>query len=342
MRASRLAEQGRRVAVMDRALSVGGAWATADVLGFRNVEIGVHLLENRPSLYRAIADLDGLNMQRDPCVALLNGRMLPMSSARILFHCGVGANSLRRGAVDRARRSFQSARRAACHVTDSFYYPCGGAARLVAGLAARLRASGGQIHLGEEIHRVDIQHGGVQCHTSTGTVSASMLLASSRALPPLWLQGSRQAPQADQTRVFNAVLHIRSPAGLKSSYVEILGDKHLKRVRDVGRLTDPPPTPGESLLCVQYRDPKRVTREGLGPYLTKHLVRLNLIDPRAEVLGVHTSETRLTTVTDAALTDLERRAASALQLLRTTDFADGFVTAQRNLRGLLSPHDAVI
>jgi phytoene dehydrogenase-like protein len=56
IRAAMLARKGDRVVLLERASLPGGSWRTIEVLGFQNVEVGVHLLENRPNLYGFLAE----------------------------------------------------------------------------------------------------------------------------------------------------------------------------------------------------------------------------------------------------------------------------------------------
>ena len=51
------AEAGQRVVFVDRASEIGGSWRTPAVLGHRNVELGVHLIENRPHLNALLKNL---------------------------------------------------------------------------------------------------------------------------------------------------------------------------------------------------------------------------------------------------------------------------------------------
>lgn len=329
MRAIAHARQGRRVLLCDRQEVVGGAWAVANVLGFENVETGVHLFENRPAMRRTLGQLLGDDLQRDRCATLVSGAMLPMSIARGAFHAAVGVNAFRRGLSDRGRRALGSAWRATRHLAEDFYYPSGGAAQITTALAAQFRGLGGEIRLGLELLEAELAAGGVVCRTRHDKFAAKRLLVSSRACPDLRLSGTLMRPETECSQVHNAVLHLRASSGLSRAYVEILGDKDLKRVRDVGRLAQPRTGHGEILMCVQYRDPGRAEGASIGAYLAEQLARLKLIGGGVSVVGAVAKSTDIVTVTDRGLLCAAQAAGPALEVLRTTDFAEGLVTAQR-------------
>jgi phytoene dehydrogenase-like protein len=326
MRAARLAEAGSRVVLIDRATRLGGGWAVGDVLGFSNVELGVHLLENRPELYRELSRvLDG-GLAEDPCATLLKGRMLPMRAARAAFHAGVGLNSLRRLAPDRARRSFTSAWRAVLNARRDFLYPVGGAAQIIEAMAARLRRAGGEIRLGEEVVAASIEAVGVRCETSSGARAAERLLVSSRACPPLWVLGAKLSSEVEVSSVYSTILRFRTTEAMDRSYVEIVGDSTLKRVRDLVPLVRPRPDADERVWCVQRRAAGPADAWADGQEILNHLVRLGLAAQGSTLVAAHKSDVRLVTVTDRGLEKMSRAAEGKLEVLRTTDFADGFVT----------------
>lgn len=326
MRAAQLAEGGNRVVLLDRSMRLGGGWAVDDVLGFSNVELGVHLLENRPELYSALARAIGVELATDACAIQLVGRLLPMHVGRMAFHAGVGLRSLGRFAPDRARRSFTSAWRATRNLGVDFRYPVGGASCILEALAARLAHAGGEIRLGQDVLSASLDHDGVRCETSGGAYAADGLLVSSRACPRLRILGTDQAPKSEASSVYTTVLRFLAPRGMKCSYVEILGDRALKRVRDLTPLVRPSPHGEERVWCVQCRAQGHADARSNGEEILRHLIRLGLVGEPAVVIAAFKTGVQLVTVTDRALLSMANASRGRLEVLRTTDLADGFVT----------------
>src|SRR5689334_9279330 len=91
-----LAERGRRVIFVDRASEIGGCWRTPSLLGHSNVEVGVHLIENRPNLNAVMESLLGSQglTRHPPDFALVVGRRFPLRPARVVLYGLVGGKAL--------------------------------------------------------------------------------------------------------------------------------------------------------------------------------------------------------------------------------------------------------
>jgi hypothetical protein len=326
LRAVRLTEFGYRVVLCDRASVFGGAWAAPDLLGFKNVEPGVHIIENRPSLERSLRTDFGIRMKRDLSVGLLGRTPLPMSIARVLFHGAIGAKALVRRRHDKARRSLQSAWRAASCVTAPFYYPKDGASEMIHALSSRFLENKGVIKLRTSVLRVVVTDSGVTSDTCTASLKSKKVLISSRAFASVFIRGTLQEVEIEKETLCNAVLHLATPKTTQYAYVEMFGDANLKRVRNLGSFVQPPPAAGEALLCVQYRSGAPNDGIELGRYLLRHLIRLRIVHPSSDVIALHRNEIEVSTITDRALLRLSRESGGRIEPILSTDFAEGFVS----------------
>lgn len=128
MEALARARAGDRVMIVDRALYPGGAWATPAAVGFDSVEVGVHLLENRPKFHAMLQAL-GVQLQPDRlCFTRWRRHDFRMALARPVFHAMVALNSLVRKQPDKFLRIMGTALRSVKHDKVPFVYPSTGCA----------------------------------------------------------------------------------------------------------------------------------------------------------------------------------------------------------------------
>jgi hypothetical protein len=337
MRAVSLAADGRRVLLCDRAALPGGAWTAPSLLGFANVENGVHLLENRPSLLWALEDNLAVAMQAGAGFGLVAGHRLNMAATRVLLQGGAGLKALLRGEADKGRRSFRSALRAAVNLRQDFYYPAEGASAITRALRQRFADEGGQIRFGVEVCAIDVRDGQAWIETSDGWVQAGSALLASRAFAPVSLDGVPQPLSVETGFCHTTVLYVRGEISFEGAYVEILGDQMLKRARDLSQIVRPSPRPGCRVICVQARRPPGVGAREIGENVLERLRRLDLAAADAVVLDAHQVDVAIRTLSDRSLRRLMRRSGGAIEGLRTTDFAEGFVS---EFDRLLSPSPA--
>jgi len=134
------AQNGARVVFVDRATDLGGSWRTPDVLGFSDVEVGVHLIENRPHLNRLFHVLMGADELSigTPDFAVLKGRRVPMRSARVLLYALVSAKNLLKLKLERVWHSLKNSASALRHISLPLIYPRAGIASFLKRLEERL------------------------------------------------------------------------------------------------------------------------------------------------------------------------------------------------------------
>ena len=114
-----LAEAGAHVVFVDRGDVLGGSWRTPDVLGFADVEVGVHLIENRPhlnQLFHALMGLEELTIGT-PDFALIRGKRIAMRPARVALYGLVTAKNMLKLNRERAVHSLVNMASAARHLS---------------------------------------------------------------------------------------------------------------------------------------------------------------------------------------------------------------------------------
>jgi phytoene dehydrogenase-like protein len=150
IRAAMLARKGDRVVLLERASLPGGSWRTIEVLGFQNVEVGVHLLENRPNLYGFLAEELQVELRSVPSkenFGIFFGRRIGFALTRVLLHSLVTVKAFGTGRWDKAARIFTSARRGVTYFGTPFCYPSQGCSRMISALISRIESAGGKIFL---------------------------------------------------------------------------------------------------------------------------------------------------------------------------------------------------
>ncbi|MGQ5701393.1 hypothetical protein ACUJ46_05010 [Sandaracinobacteroides sp. A072] len=346
LRAIALAGEGRRVLLLDRAALPGGAWAAPTLFGHANVENAAHLIENRPALHALLRDDLGIALAPDPCIGFLAGRRLSMGFTRIAFHAMVALKSLTAGEGDKARRLAASAMRAAASLGTPFLYPVGGSAALNRALLARLGALGGRVAFGEDVLSIHVERDGVAARVRLETRqsgehalhvrTASRALMASRAFAPVHVGGKALPLETEAGETLTLILHVHRAGQLAFSYAEIVGDRLLKRLRDVSAFASPALPADQRLLCVQIRPallghaPADSGGESAGTLALEALKKLGLLPHDAMLMGEDRSFLRFHTLTNRALGMIHRATDGLVEALPTTDFADGFLDQQQD------------
>jgi hypothetical protein len=317
-----LAEAGHRVIFVDAADRIGGAWKTRTVFGFRHVEAGVHLIENRAYLNRAVENLLGPDrlVRGPPDFGLVLGRRVPMPLARIALYGLVAGKSALRGRREKILHSLRNFGLSLRYAGLPLVYPAGGAAEMLAATADRLARAGARFRFETRIERIVLDGNGIAAVTADGALRAGHLVMSSRAhapiagLEPLWTD-------CERVTTHSYMLHLAGPLAPFEGYVEVVGDTTIKRARNVTGFACPRPPPGETLLTVQLRRPPDGP-ERAGTTICRRMAELGLLDPATRLLGFASDEVTLVTLGSAALGHIAAAHPRRLTALRTVDLGD--------------------
>jgi hypothetical protein len=322
LRGLAMAEAGRRVVFVDEADCIGGSWKVRTVFGLGPVEVGVHLIENRPHLTRTFESLfgDGGLGRGAQDFGLVRGRRIPMPLARVLLYGLVAGKSALRARTEKALHSLRNLALAARFLRVPFVYPNGGTAALLLTLAGRLDAAGARILLGRRVRGVRVLADGVEADADGGTIAGRHLVMSSRAHAPI--AGAEALWSTCETmRTYSYVLLMSGSPALFGGYVEVIGDRLIKRARNVGGFVEPRLPDDRTLLVVQLRRPPDGI-DDLPQAIRARLADLGLVAPEAEVVAAAADHVDLRTLPGASLDRIAAAHGRRVTVLRTVDLGD--------------------
>jgi hypothetical protein len=319
-----LAAKGQRIIFVDRASEIGGSWRTPAVLGYRNVEVGVHLIENRPHLNALLERLLGAGalVRHPPDFGLILGRRVPIRPARVLLYALAAVKALVKGRRERASHALRNSLSGLVHSRAPLIYPAEGFGAVLDALTCRLNAAGAEFRFNTVVDRVEVTKHGIVAATDQGALLARRLVMSSRAHAPI--VGVEQLCMSATTTVVHSLVMkaIDSEVGF-DGYVEVIGDEILKRARNISRFTVPRPPAGTVMIVAQLRRPlDQLDDRELSAELLTRMRRLKLLGPRGVIAGIVRDEVTLNTLTKARATRIARLYPSQVTVLRTVDLSD--------------------
>ncbi len=329
--AIRLAESGWRVEIHDERHRPGGAWSTMEAFGHRNIEPAVHLLENRPAVYRHLVDSLGVELQPEfRPEGRIGRRRLGFHAARTSMFGAVGLKALRRGDLNRATIAGRSFVRSVRHLPTPFMYPPGGSSLLVKTLTERLDHLGVLLRLDSRIDSCALRSGipGVECVTGNERRCFDRLVLSSRSHPRLTADGESLSFDTSRTEVRTILLHLAIPRPLEFGYVELMGDPDLTRVRNVGRFAQPTVPNDRAILALQIRTSStrlRGPESGLADECVAILRERGLLRETIEALDLLDLRYEHDTIPDHEIRSLNRCHDASVLGITTTDFAEDLV-----------------
>ena len=328
LRALAACKSGQRIAILDRRSERGGAWNVHTTMGYSNVEAAVHLIENRPRVYAHLERL-GIRLEAADaaCWGQWRGLRMPLQWSRVLSFAGVCAKSIALGKLDKARTNARSTARAMRCVRSPFRYPTTGASQLINLLLDALAAHGVQPQCGVSIDHAEFmadRSSGIAT-TTHGTIRFKRLALASRAHCPISIGGIPMpivcVPSVTECIAIR-VIHCGSH---RFSYVELLADPLLRRMRDLSSMVSPTPPHGERVLSMQVRPSSRLqdlSAIAYGTLCVERLIDRGLLPDGAIAVDACRTNYAFDTIPNGALSSLARELQGALIPIHTTDFAE--------------------
>jgi hypothetical protein len=343
LKALDLHAQGRRVQILDRKNQAGGAWITKPVGRFRDVEIGVHLLQNRRLAYEFLETVVGIELVASPRghLAFLGPLPFSFSLGHLLEHVAYVVRSASRsaGELSSALRGLPPA---VASIFEPCRYPPNGCRSITDRLLKLLKDAGIVPTFGVEITRVEIDDDrlGGTCCTTSGELRFRQIVVGSRAHCGIHHRGQRVPVHAPASTSTTFVLHLRGTLRRPFRYVRFWKDDILLRAGNTGRYASPAVDPDEVVVSAHIRPASIKARpaETAGAILAK-LISYKLIAPGASVIDFDVDSYPVQTIRDADMDRLERTLAPAVIALKTTDLGWELAEMLRSngLPGLTSP-----
>lgn len=332
-RAVALCRDGVRPVVLERAARPGGAW-TWDSIGVHDdAETGVHLVENRRGVQRA---LGSLSIELEPEGTLGFGRVgsfrVPLHAARLICFAGVAARDLVRRDWDRLRVSGRSVVRCCMSTGNGYRYPRGGAPALVRALLRELARHQVEPRFGIEVREAVFPDGARGCtlRTNAGELHARRLEITSRAHCPLRINDGPWLPATRRSVVDCTLLRIRAAGPARFRYIEFVGAAPLRRARDLTDFVSPGCGPDERVVCLEWRRTTHVeARARLAAEAARSLVESGLLGDDGAVLDARWTRFVNETIGATELRRLEHRLGNRIRALRSTDFGEDLQAALR-------------
>jgi hypothetical protein len=331
LRALDLASQRRRVIVLEKEEVLGGAWYSPPRVGFSCVEAGVHLIENRRAVYRILENAGvELSVAEPAEFGVWKSIRIPLALARTISFLGVLMRAMIGRDRDAVMTTLPRTMRSIASIFVSFRYPRDGSLGMIRSLSRRMEERGVELFRGCRIDEVVLKSGvpGGVCRTNAGDVSFESFHFSSRAHCPIRI-GDELLQRSVKTReTLSLLLVVDQSQTSEFSYVEIIGDPRLRRIRDVSSFVTPAVSGNRRVFCIQLRESGFDADEALNRQIarvTEKLVELGLLDRSAKILKAELDRIVYQTLSDRELDRLSAR-HQALASIRTTDFAEDMLS----------------
>lgn len=258
MTAVALRTQGKRVLLVDQSPVVGGAWITTDLAGFENVEVGCHLIDPDPAVYRFMQAL-GIPMQPlspSPEVISRNAKAfrfpkrIPYSHRWLRDLYDIVArpepsafvtHPREQSAKDRLKHIYRVMRHAIQALrgdTRKILYPLGGCSVITGRLAELVRLSGVEVRTSTRVGEivVDRESQTVRPKLNGEYVTAGCVYLTASVSLPHVVQDSAIVPLDRKEHVFqNLYLVVKDAGELNLSYTLLYGDHLVHRISDLTR-----------------------------------------------------------------------------------------------------------
>ena len=324
-RAIGLAQAGHQVTMIDRNTTCGGAWQAISAFGHDNIEPAVHLLENRKSAYQGLHKAAGIELKQEQGgIGRIGPVRMPLGIVRPICFAGTTTRSMLRLNLDRTMFHARAFLRSTANMPTSFRYPLNGAGGMIRRMTSIAREHGVSIMLDTHVECAEITADGNpnECRTSRGNMEFDHIGISSRAHCPIQANGQPFDFSAISYDTWSLLLHLKGNARFPHSYMEVVADKVIRRVRNVGEFAQPKPQHDHHVICVQLRQPPTGDSFELGSTIVERLIRMRLLEKGLKCIDAQLAPYRYLTIPDRELTFMSQKLAPHVIPVKTTDLAE--------------------
>ena len=329
--------RGRRVTVVQRDHHFGGAWYTQDVWSWKSLEMGSHVVRNRPEAYRFFEDVLGIELSPPEGLefGFVGGRRFALPQYRMknaLKSLWGDARKLRFGALG---GSLPGTLRIARSLRIPFQYPLQGCVAIVERLAAMLRDTGIDVRCGVEVKEIEVaedRRGGV-CHTSDGPLRFEQVVIGQNAHCPLRV-GNEPFPVEVRTKhTSNVLLHLSGRRLQRFMYFELRADRLLRRVRNIGVYLKPPIEEPE-MVVVAHLNRKAYeaadSDEACAAAVVERLVELGVVEASTRLVDFEFDHMQMNKIENAEMARIAAALSPAVVPMRTWDLGEELTTMLRS------------
>lgn len=331
-------QQGRSVAVIEKRSQMGGAWYSRSLWNRGGVEVGCHYIDRTKRCYGFLAELLNLDLQPQDRQVMWQPYTdrLESSVRAVVQQMGsyvMGGRLLSRNLWDIAQ-SFKGGRvhllpRRLYHLVARrpHLYPSNGCSAIVAALDRNVRASGIEILYGHCVDGVELaeEGGWTTCVVGSQRCQTRMLITGQNEIFHISVNGQRLGLQRQVKPFVHVVLRIRGRKSRPFTYIDVAGNRLLKRVVDVTGYSTPddPTLPSDLILCCQISDnPSQLDR--CPTAIFDYLKTLNLLNKEAELLDSVVEKYPATTSRlDSEINRLDASLPGSIRIMKTWDLALG-------------------
>lgn len=320
--------------MIDRNTVCGGAWQAISAFGYENIEPAVHLLENRSSAYRGLQQAAEVELKQERGgIGRIGPLRLPLGMVRPICFAGTTIRSVLRRDLDRAMFHARAFTRSTANISTSFRYPMDGAGGMIGRMKSLARDHGVSIMLDTQVECADItsDHGKANiCRTSRGPHEFDHIGISSRAHCPIGFDGRPVEFSTSTYDTWSLLLHLKGQACFRHNYMEVVADKVIRRVRNVGTFARPRLQPDHHVICVQLREPPSGDFSELGCRIADRLVRMRLMQKNLRCIDARSEPYRYATIPDRELKLMSQKLAPHVIAVKTTDLSEELANHLKN------------
>ena len=289
--------EGKGVLILEKLKTVGGAWASKDVFGYRNIEVGCHYLHFNKKTYNFLQNKLNLKLVSRRRRTLGNPvtnlkEYIPNPALRWLFR-KFYRDRLRLEPVDHLLSAltsigfikFKQGKRNFVHAREGYLmkYPRGGCGEMIEGIMKMVNDSRIQLRLEHEIQSVSVKGSLVQVQGRGFDGSCALFIGGESGHYEIAYNGTPIHVEYTQGWNQHLVLKVKGGKLRPFSYLNIHKNKYLKRVSDVAQHAAPSE---EYILCCQLVKEKFHLTDGNPVF--KELKKLKIFSPESELIDCST------------------------------------------------------